>query len=75
MSPTAIPSSGAATTARKAWAPRWLVVTHRYLGVVLGLLMLMWFLSGIVMLFVHWPEVTEEERAEVRRLPPLATSG
>jgi hypothetical protein len=38
------------------------VVAHRYLGVVLGLLMLVWFLSGIVMLFAHWPEVTEPER-------------
>lgn len=49
--------------ARKPWAPRWLVLTHRYVGVGVGLLMLVWFLSGIVMLFVRWPEVTEAERA------------
>jgi hypothetical protein len=38
------------------------VVTHRYLGIVVGLLMLVWFASGVVMLFVHWPELTEDER-------------
>ena len=35
---------------------------HRYVGLAVGVLMLMWFASGIVMLFVHWPEVTESER-------------
>jgi hypothetical protein len=39
------------------------VVTHRYVGVVMGLLMLLWFASGVGMLFVHWPEVTPAERA------------
>ena len=29
----------------------------------MGLLMLLWFASGIVMLFVHWPEVSDEGRA------------
>jgi len=48
------------------------VVTHRYVGIVMGLLMLVWFLSGVVMLFVHWPEVTDEERAA--GLPPIAWS-
>lgn len=38
------------------------MVTHRYLGVVVGALMLVWCLSGFVMLFAHWPEVTEAER-------------
>lgn len=46
------------------------MVTHRYVGIVMGLLMLLWFLSGVVMLFVHWPEVSEEERAH--GLPPVA---
>ena len=46
------------------------MVLHRYVGIVMGLLMLLWFLSGIVMLFVHWPEVTDEERAA--GLPPIA---
>lgn len=35
----------------------------------MGLLMLLWFLSGVVMLFVRWPEVTEAER--VAGLPPI----
>ena len=46
------------------------MVTHRYVGVVMGLLMLMWFLSGVVMLFVHWPEVRDEDRAA--GLAPIA---
>jgi hypothetical protein len=40
------------------------VLTHRYVGVVMGLLMLLWFVSGLVMLFVHWPDVGEAERAD-----------
>jgi len=46
------------------------VVTHRYLGIVMGLLMLLWFASCVAMLFVRWPEVSEAER--VRALPPIA---
>lgn len=48
------------------------MVVHRYVGVVMGLVMLLWFLSGIVMLFAHWPEVTETER--VAGLEPIAWS-
>lgn len=40
------------------------MVTHRYVGLAMGVLMLLWFLSGIAMLFVHWPEVSEGERAQ-----------
>jgi len=54
---------------RKAWAPRWLVFVHRYVGVVVGALMLVWCLSGIVMLFVHYPEVSRDER--LARLAPI----
>jgi hypothetical protein len=52
--------------------PLWrlLVITHRYLGVTVGLLMLMWFLSGIVMMYVGFPRVTEEART--RTLTPIA---
>ena len=32
-----------------------LVVLHRYLGVAVGLLMVMWFVSGIVMMYVGLP--------------------
>jgi uncharacterized iron-regulated membrane protein len=41
---------------------RVMVVTHRYLGVVIGLLMLMWFVSGIVMMYVPYPRISEAER-------------
>lgn len=54
---------------RKPFAPRWLVVLHRYFGIVFGLLMLVWFASGIVMLFVRWPEVDDDDR--VRALTPI----
>jgi hypothetical protein len=39
------------------------VITHRYLGVTLGGLMLLWCLSGAVMLFVPYPSVSPTERA------------
>ena len=45
------------------------MVLHRYLGIVFGLLMLVWFASGVVMLFVRWPEVGSEDRA--RGLAPI----
>jgi hypothetical protein len=51
-------------------APRWLVVAHRYLGIAVGGLMLLWCLSGFVMLFVHWPDVTAAERTA--GLAPIA---
>ena len=38
------------------------MVIHRYVGIVMGVLMLLWFASGVAMLFVHWPEVSETER-------------
>jgi hypothetical protein len=47
-----------------------LIVLHRYLGVTVGSLMLLWCLSGVVMLFVRYPQVTEAER--LSRLPPVA---
>ena len=46
--------------ARRLWFV--LVVIHRYLGVVLGLLMLAWFISGIVMMYVPYPQRGETER-------------
>jgi hypothetical protein len=45
------------------------VVIHRYLGVALGALMLLWCLSGAVMLFVPYPSVSEDER--LARLPRI----
>jgi hypothetical protein len=39
-----------------------LVVFHRYLGIAVGILMLVWFASGIVMMYVGFPRLTEQER-------------
>jgi uncharacterized iron-regulated membrane protein len=41
---------------------RTLIVTHRYLGIAVGLLMLIWFLSGIVMMYVGFPQPLGAER-------------
>src|SRR5215468_9114156 len=48
---------------------RALVVLHRYLGVAVGLLMAVWFVSGIVMMYVGFPRLTEAER--LRALAPV----
>jgi hypothetical protein len=47
-----------------------LVVLHRYLGVAVGLLMVVWFVSGIVMMYAGLPRVTDEDRA--RTLEPIS---
>jgi hypothetical protein len=44
-------------------------IAHRYLGIAMGVLMTMWFLSGIVMMYVAFPHVTEVQR--VRTLAPI----
>jgi uncharacterized iron-regulated membrane protein len=49
---------------------RTLVIAHRYLGIATGLLMVMWFLSGIVMMYVGFPRVTEGAR--MRTLVPIS---
>lgn len=41
---------------------RVLVLGHRYLGIVLGVLVAAWFASGIVMIFVDYPGLDEDER-------------
>jgi uncharacterized iron-regulated membrane protein len=53
-------------------ALRTLVLVHRYLGIALCLLFAMWFASGIVMLFVPYPELTSAER--FKGLAPLNLS-
>ena len=47
-----------------------LIFVHRWMGVGLCLLFLLWFASGIVMMYVGLPRVTDEERA--RTLEPIA---
>jgi hypothetical protein len=41
---------------------RQLHLWHRWLGIALGLLVLLWFGSGIVMMYVPYPSLTEQER-------------
>jgi hypothetical protein len=49
---------------------RQLYLWHRYLGVALCVLFLMWFVSGIVMLYVRMPILFPQERLSL--LAPLA---
>ncbi len=49
---------------------RWLILTHRYLGIVLSLLFVVWFMSGITMMYAGgMPRLTPQLRLE--RLPDL----
>lgn len=48
---------------------RWTYLTHRWLGIGLCLLLALWFLSGMVMMYVGYPKLTEEER--LAHLPDL----
>jgi hypothetical protein len=41
---------------------RMLFLVHRYLGIAMGLLISLWCLSGLVMMYVQYPSVSEEER-------------
>lgn len=54
-----------------AWAAarRWLFLLHRWLGISLCIVMALWFVSGIVMLYVGYPKLTPAER--MAGLPPL----
>lgn len=46
-----------------------LYLIHRWLGVVLCLFMAMWFFSGVVMMYVGYPKLTQAER--LAALPEL----
>nr|WP_229265488.1 PepSY domain-containing protein [Duganella sp. 1224] len=48
---------------------RQLHLWHRWLGIALGLLVLLWFGSGIVMMYVPYPSLTAQER--MAWLPPI----
>jgi hypothetical protein len=50
------------------WAA--VVITHRYLGVAMSTPMLVWFLSGFVMMYVRYPHISEGDR--LRSLEPLS---
>lgn len=46
-----------------------ILVTHRYLAIGVGLLMTLWCLSGFVMMYQGYPQLTEAER--IKGLAPL----
>lgn len=50
-------------------AKRWLYLIHRWAGVVLCLFFAMWFVSGVVMMYVGYPKLTPHER--LTHLAPL----
>jgi hypothetical protein len=41
---------------------RWLVYTHRWLGIAGGVLFVAWFFSGVVMMYARMPGLANEER-------------
>jgi hypothetical protein len=51
------------------YAKRWLFLIHRWLGVLLCAFFAMWFISGVVMMYVGYPKLTQAER--LAHLPPL----
>ena len=49
---------------------KWLILCHRYAGIVLSLFVVMWLMTGIAMMYVGgMPRVTPETRLE--KLPSL----
>jgi uncharacterized iron-regulated membrane protein len=51
-------------------ARRWLYISHRWIGIVTCLLFAMWFVSGVVMMYVAFPGLSEKER--LASLPDIA---
>jgi hypothetical protein len=49
------------------------LLLHRYLGIGVGVLMVMWCLSGVVMMYVSYPALTESAR--LKALEPIAWNG
>ena len=48
---------------------KWTMLTHRWMGVVFCTLFLVWFVSGIVMMYCRFPRVEVEDR--LARAPAL----
>ena len=51
---------------------RWMAYTHRWLGIVGGVLFVAWFISGVVMMYARMPGLANEER--LARAPVLDLS-
>lgn len=52
---------------------RAILVLHRYVGVVIGIVMSVWCMSGFVMMYQSMPELSQVER--LRGLEPLSLAG
>ncbi|MDU1661547.1 MAG: PepSY-associated TM helix domain-containing protein, partial [Stenotrophomonas maltophilia] len=52
----------------RSTAKRWTYLVHRWLGIGGCLLMLLWFVSGMVMLFIGYPKLTRGERLAALRV-------
>jgi uncharacterized iron-regulated membrane protein len=52
---------------------RALVFLHRWVGIAVGWLMAVWCLSGVVMMYVPYPQLTDEQR--IAALPPIDWQG
>ena len=57
----------------RSTAKRWTYLVHRWLGIGGCLLMLLWFISGMVMLFIGYLKLTPGER--LAALPVLGDAG
>jgi len=53
--------------------PRLILLLHRYLGIAVGALMVMWCLSGVVMMYHSYPVLSEDAR--LAHLEPIAWNG
>lgn len=51
---------------------RWLIYTHRWLGIAGSVLFVVWFASGLVLVYARMPRLSAEER--LSRLAPLDLS-
>src|SRR5215510_12061099 len=69
--PRAAPRFSRFTRATR-WARRMTFLVHRWLGIALALLMALWTLSGIVMMYISYPETSVAER--MAGLDPLDLS-
>lgn len=49
---------------------RWLYIGHRWIGIAACLLFAMWFISGVVMMYVAFPGLSDKER--LAALPDIA---
>lgn len=56
------PASKPRTGAIGHWLKRWLYIGHRWLGIASCILFAMWFLSGLVMIYVPFPALTKNEQ-------------